>query len=274
MDYQSGPSPGQASSFIPPTPPPIPLPYNQDRHRQCLIKCMVHRVVFSFLPYILLFPCKTPNQPAQSPALQLVETVEPVTMDYQSGPSPGQASSFIPPTPPPIPLPSAEVIPYDHSRYGMVILTIISLAEVAVPHLGAYCPLAAGMLYLSCSLPFMYWALVLQYPDGWTPPMLPWYSPIPGHDSRSFKIEELDSFECIKDLSEMGLPDQVEAAAYVITPLADLSSLNDTEREQASTLFEKYRCIFSEDNFDLGCVNEVTYYIDTGDNKPVCLQPI
>ncbi|KAJ9049817.1 hypothetical protein DSO57_1020612 [Entomophthora muscae] len=87
-------------------------------------------------------------------------------MDYQPGPSPGQASSFISPTPPLIPQPSAEVIPYDHSRYGMIILIILSLTEVLVPHLGSYCSLAAGMLYLSRSLPFLYWALVLQYPDG------------------------------------------------------------------------------------------------------------
>ncbi|KAJ9054230.1 hypothetical protein DSO57_1016866 [Entomophthora muscae] len=65
-------------------------------------------------------------------------------MDYQPGPSPGWASSFIPPTPPPpILQPSAEVISYDQSRYRMVILTILSLAEAVVPHLGAYCPLAA-----------------------------------------------------------------------------------------------------------------------------------
>ncbi|KAJ9067140.1 hypothetical protein DSO57_1002626 [Entomophthora muscae] len=63
----------------------------------------------------------------------------------------------------------------------MVILTILSLAEVVVPYLGAYCPLAAGMLYLSRSLPFLYWALVLQYPKWWTPPMLPWYGTTPGN---------------------------------------------------------------------------------------------
>ncbi|KAJ9056934.1 hypothetical protein DSO57_1027376 [Entomophthora muscae] len=104
-------------------------------------------------------------------------------MDYQLGPSPGWTSNYIPPTPPPIPQSSAEVIPYDHSRYGMVILTILSLAEVLVPHLGAYRPLAAGMLHLSLSLPFLYWALVLQYPEGWTPPILPWYDTTYGHDT-------------------------------------------------------------------------------------------
>ncbi|KAJ9071568.1 hypothetical protein DSO57_1035680 [Entomophthora muscae] len=103
-------------------------------------------------------------------------------MNYQPGPSPGQASSFIPP-PPLILQPSAEVIPYDHSRYGIVILIILSIAEVVVPHLCSYCPLVANMLYLSSYLPLLYWALVLQYPDGWTPPMLPWYGPTPGHDT-------------------------------------------------------------------------------------------
>ncbi|KAJ9087867.1 hypothetical protein DSO57_1028862 [Entomophthora muscae] len=72
----------------------------------------------------------------------------------------------------------------------------------------------------------------------------------------------------------MVLPDQVEAEAYVTTPLADLSYLNETEREQASALFEKYCFIFAEDTFNLGCANEVTHHIDTGDNKPVFLQPI
>ncbi|KAJ9079615.1 hypothetical protein DSO57_1033509 [Entomophthora muscae] len=104
-------------------------------------------------------------------------------MDYQPGLSPGRTSSFIPPTPPPQTLqPSAEVIPYDHSRYRMVILTILSLAEVVLPHLGAYYPLAAGMLYLSHFLPFLYWVLVLQYPKGWTPTMAPWYGTIPVHE--------------------------------------------------------------------------------------------
>ncbi|KAJ9089108.1 hypothetical protein DSO57_1016206 [Entomophthora muscae] len=109
-------------------------------------------------------------------------------MYYQPWPSPGQTSSFIPPTPTPLILqPSSEVISYDHSRYGMVILTILSLTEVVVPHLSAYCPLAAGMLYLYCSFPFLYWALVSRYPEGWTPTMAPWYDTTPSHDIQSPK---------------------------------------------------------------------------------------
>ncbi|KAJ9072562.1 hypothetical protein DSO57_1026237 [Entomophthora muscae] len=87
-------------------------------------------------------------------------------------------------------------------------------------------------------------------------------------------IEELAGFKCIGDLLEMGLPDQVEASAYVTTPLSDLSSLNQEQQEQASALFEKYRCIFAKDDFDLGCAADVTHHIDTGDNKPIWLCPI
>ena len=142
---------------------------------------MVHRVIFAFVPHILLSPWTIPYQPTQSPATSLEETVVPLAMDYQPGPSPGWTRSFTPP--PPNPEPATEVVPYDHSRYGMVILTVLSLAEVVVPHLGAYRPLAAGMLYLSRSLPFLYWALVSRYPDGWTPSSSPWLSTTPGHDS-------------------------------------------------------------------------------------------
>ncbi|KAJ9068771.1 hypothetical protein DSO57_1025243 [Entomophthora muscae] len=61
--------------------------------------------------------------------------------------------------------------PYDHSRAGMVILIILSLAEVVISNLGAYCPLAAGLLYLTCSAPFLYWDLVTQYLDGLSSPL-------------------------------------------------------------------------------------------------------
>ncbi|KAJ9077205.1 hypothetical protein DSO57_1018901 [Entomophthora muscae] len=63
-----------------------------------------------------------------------VKTIKPLVMDYQPGPSPGRDSCYIPP---PIIQPAAEVQPYDHSRYEMVILTFLILAEVVVPHLGA-----------------------------------------------------------------------------------------------------------------------------------------
>ncbi|KAJ9079101.1 hypothetical protein DSO57_1039012, partial [Entomophthora muscae] len=69
--------------------------------------------------------------------------------------------------------------PYDQSRAGMVILTILSLAEVVIPNLGAYRPIAAGLLYLTQSAPFLYWALVTRYPDGLSSPLMPWYMTAP-----------------------------------------------------------------------------------------------
>ncbi|KAJ9071094.1 hypothetical protein DSO57_1000769 [Entomophthora muscae] len=99
-------------------------------------------------------------------------------MDYQPGPDPGMAGIPYNAPAPPI------LQPYDHSRAGMVILTILSLAKVAIPTLGAYHPLAAGLLYLTRSAPFLYWALVTCYSDGLSSPSMPWYMTANSHDSR------------------------------------------------------------------------------------------
>ncbi|KAJ9067238.1 hypothetical protein DSO57_1001351 [Entomophthora muscae] len=100
-------------------------------------------------------------------------------MDYQPGPDPGMAG--IPYYSPAPPIPQ----PYNNSRAGMVILTILSLAKVIIPNLGAYCPLASGLLYLTCSAPFLYWALVMCYLYGLSSPLVPWYMTAAGHDSLS-----------------------------------------------------------------------------------------
>ncbi|KAJ9054383.1 hypothetical protein DSO57_1015385 [Entomophthora muscae] len=81
--------------------------------------------------------------------------------------------------------------PYDHSRAGIVILTILSLAEVVIPNLGAYCTLASGLLYLTHSAPFLYWALVTCYLDRLSSPLVPWYMTAAGHDSNCQKQERL-----------------------------------------------------------------------------------
>ncbi|KAJ9052352.1 hypothetical protein DSO57_1035099 [Entomophthora muscae] len=65
----------------------------------------------------------------------------------------------------------------------MVILTVLSLAKVVVPHLGAYHPIAADMLYLSHSLPFLYLTLVSCYPKGSEPFMASWYYTTPSPDN-------------------------------------------------------------------------------------------
>ncbi|KAJ9075019.1 hypothetical protein DSO57_1000305 [Entomophthora muscae] len=96
-------------------------------------------------------------------------------MDYQPGPDPGMAGIPYDAPAPPIPQ------PYNHSSAGMVILTILSLAKVDIPNLGAYRPLAAGLLYLTCSAPFLYWTLVTCYPDELSSPLMPWYMTATGH---------------------------------------------------------------------------------------------
>ncbi|KAJ9087588.1 hypothetical protein DSO57_1031633 [Entomophthora muscae] len=75
--------------------------------------------------------------------------------------------------------------PYNYSRAGMVILTILSLAKVLVPNPGAYCPLDAGLFYLTHSSLFLYWALMPCYPDGLSSLLVPWYMTAAGHDSLS-----------------------------------------------------------------------------------------
>ncbi|KAJ9081208.1 hypothetical protein DSO57_1017222 [Entomophthora muscae] len=75
------------------------------------------------------------------------------------------------------------LLSYNHSRAGMVILTILSLAKVIIPNLGAYRPLAAGLLYLTRSAPFLYWALVTRYLDGFSSPLMPWDMTATSHDN-------------------------------------------------------------------------------------------
>ncbi|KAJ9059048.1 hypothetical protein DSO57_1038709 [Entomophthora muscae] len=109
-------------------------------------------------------------------------------MDYQPGSDPGITGIAYD-----SPVPSLSQ-PYNHSRAGMVILTILSLAEVVVPNLGVYRPLAAGLLYLTCSAPFLYWALVTHYPDGLSSPSAPWYMTAAGHDTYWKDIKSLGSY--------------------------------------------------------------------------------
>ncbi|KAJ9057324.1 hypothetical protein DSO57_1023854 [Entomophthora muscae] len=111
-------------------------------------------------------------------------------MGYQPGPDPGMADIPYDSPAPPIPQ------PYDYSRAGMVILTILSLAKVDIPNLGAYCPLSTGLFYLTHSAPFLYWALVTCYLDVLSSPLVPWYMTASGHDNQNRKykrdIDELD----------------------------------------------------------------------------------
>ncbi|KAJ9059198.1 hypothetical protein DSO57_1005120 [Entomophthora muscae] len=100
-------------------------------------------------------------------------------MDYQPGSDPGMAGIPYDSSSPPLPQ------PYNHIRAGMVIMTILSLTKFDIPNIGAYLPLAAGLLYLTCSFPFLYWALVTCYLDGLSSPLVSWYMTATSHDSLS-----------------------------------------------------------------------------------------
>ncbi|KAJ9087166.1 hypothetical protein DSO57_1035875 [Entomophthora muscae] len=98
-------------------------------------------------------------------------------MDYQLVPDPERTG--IPYDSPASPL----LQPYNHSRAGMVILSILSLTKVVAPNFGAYRPLSSRLLYLTCSAFFLYWALVIRYPDSLSSPSAPWYMITAGHDT-------------------------------------------------------------------------------------------
>ncbi|KAJ9059244.1 hypothetical protein DSO57_1004556 [Entomophthora muscae] len=96
----------------------------------------------------LVCVCAAPQSTAQfihhlsrSQIRRLEYHPRPTPMDYQPGPDPGMAD--IPYDPPALHIPQT----YNYSRAEMIILTILSLARVVIPNLGAYCPLAAGLLY-------------------------------------------------------------------------------------------------------------------------------
>ncbi|KAJ9084404.1 hypothetical protein DSO57_1024834 [Entomophthora muscae] len=100
-------------------------------------------------------------------------------MDYQPGSDPGMAGIPYDSPAPPIPQ------PYGHSRSGMIVLTILSLAKVVIINLSSYCPLYAGLLYLTRSSPFLYWDLVTCYLEVLSSHLVPWYMTAVSHDSLS-----------------------------------------------------------------------------------------
>ncbi|KAJ9086158.1 hypothetical protein DSO57_1006976 [Entomophthora muscae] len=115
---------------------------------------------------------------------------------------------------------------YSHSRAGMVILTILSLAKVIVLKLCAYHPLAAGLLYLTRSAPFLYWALLTQYPYDLSSPSAPWYMTAASHERfalplcpRSSKSSKQPKYQASKGIKDSATtPKRVKKPAKAKTP--------------------------------------------------------
>ena len=74
--------------------------------------------------------------------------------------------------------------------------------------------------------------------------------------------------------SEFGLPDEEEPGIHALVPLEQLSNLSRDEQAQATQLFEKYQQTFAQENFDLGCANQVSQTIDTRGHHIIRLRPI
>ncbi|KAJ9079149.1 hypothetical protein DSO57_1038507 [Entomophthora muscae] len=71
---------------------------------------------------------------------------------------PHHLDSDIPTAPP---LPDAPPI-QDFSKLGFVYITVLGLANQAVPHTGSWCPLATALNYLVCIVPIVYMAFQAQ----------------------------------------------------------------------------------------------------------------
>lgn len=59
-----------------------------------------------------------------------------------------------------------------------------------------------------------------------------------------------------------------------LVPVSKISGLSRTKRSKAQALFDKYPCVFAENDFNLGCDVDATHRIDTCDSYPIRLRPI
>ena len=57
-------------------------------------------------------------------------------------------------------------------------------------------------------------------------------------------------------------------------PREFFENLSDPQKEKAITLFEKYRDIFSKNDFDLGCAANIEHKVDTQGHAPFKARPI
>jgi dUTPase len=73
--------------------------------------------------------------------------------------------------------------------------------------------------------------------------------------------------EPIGSIADIGLPEHSVNAVY---STEDLPVLSNDQQTLALDLFEKYKEVFAEDDFDLGCATGVIHTIDTGDHRPIC----
>ena len=79
-----------------------------------------------------------------------------------------------------------------------------------------------------------------------------------------FSLSNIAEIKKISDLSYFNIP----TSSYILSVISrfKLVGLLPQKKDQAIALFDKYKEIFATSDFDLGCIEEVSYYIDIGDN--------
>ena len=73
-------------------------------------------------------------------------------------------------------------------------------------------------------------------------------------------------------MTKFGIPDM--CSVLTIIPCSDLTNLLPAEQDQAIAHFSKKHEVFATLKFDLGCAEDVSHYIDTGNSPPIRLCPI
>ncbi|KAJ9059535.1 DNA damage-inducible protein 1 [Entomophthora muscae] len=83
-------------------------------------------------------------------------------------------------------------------------------------------------------------------------------------------MEEVTGIHNFGTLEEFGLgsSDGQPPLVGAVIPREKLAGLSTEQQDAAMALFEKYKSIFAEDNFNLGCAKNTLHYINTGDKGP------
>jgi hypothetical protein len=81
--------------------------------------------------------------------------------------------------------------------------------------------------------------------------------------------EEVAEIHEFGDFEDMGLPVIRDSTICSIIPREKLEGLTQEQQNQVINLFEKYKCIFAENNEDLGCAKGVVHTIDTEGKGPI-----
>ncbi|KAJ9084543.1 hypothetical protein DSO57_1023428 [Entomophthora muscae] len=89
-------------------------------------------------------------------------------------------------------------------------------------------------------------------------------------------VEEVTEIHNFGTLDEFSLPleEVTPPAVCIIIPKEQLQGLTVAQQDAVLALFEKYKEIFTKDDFDLGCACNTLHHINTGKEHTIHLCPI